>query len=193
MTTDSHSIIFTGIYLKSVMGKLINSGQFNIPPAAPLPLTDILLPNVILGDEAFALNNTMMKPYPRAQSLHDSTKAIYNYRHCRARRTTENVFGIMASYFRIFFTPIHTTPEKIDKIILASCVLHNMMRAEKVPSPSEVTFESTDDIIMPTENLISLSNCNVGRPTTQGSAIREEFKDYFNGAGAVEWQQRMIQ
>lgn len=97
------------------MGKMINEGSFNIPPAAALPSTSVVLPRVILGDEAFALTNTMMKPYPRAQSLLDKSKAIYNYRHCRARRTTENVFGIMASYFRIFFTPIITTPEKIDK------------------------------------------------------------------------------
>ncbi|XP_055308267.1 putative nuclease HARBI1 [Sitodiplosis mosellana] len=133
-----------GIFLKSEMGKLINSGNFNIPPSAALPSTNIVLPNVILGDEAFALTDSMMKPYPRGQSLRDVTKAIYNYRHSRARRTTENCFGIMSAYFRIFFTPIHTTPEKIDKIILASCVLHNMMRDEKIPSQAESAFGNTD-------------------------------------------------
>lgn len=181
----------TGIFLKSVMGQLINSGNFNIPPPAALPSTDIELPTVILGDEAFALNRSMMKPYPRNQSLHDATKAIYNYRHSRARRTTENTFGIMSSYFRIFFTPINTLPEKIDKIILASCILHNMMRDEKIPSPSEPTFDNTDNIALPTENLIGLANA-FGRPTSEGATIREQFKDYFNGIGAVAWQQNMI-
>lgn len=173
------------------MGQRINSGNFNIPPAAALPSTDVVLPNVIIGDEAFALTNTMMKPYPRAQSLHDESKAIYNYRHCRARRTTENVFGIMSSYFRIFFTPIFTTPEKTDKIILASCILHNLMRAEKIPSPCESIFDNTENIIMPTQNLIPLANA-IGRPTIEGAAIREKFKEYFNGAGAVHWQQERI-
>lgn len=173
------------------MGKLINSGHFNIPPPAALPETDVELPNVILGDEAFALTNTMMKPYPRLQSLHDQSKAIYNYRHSRARRTTENAFGIMSSYFRIFFTPIQTNPEKIDKIILASCILHNMMRDEKIKSPSESTFDNTDNIALPTENLIAISNA-IGRPTSEGAAVREKFKDYFNGEGAVHWQQNMI-
>lgn len=173
------------------MGRLINSGNFNIPPPAVLPSTDVELPNVILGDEAFALTRSMMKPFPRAQSLYDRSKAIYNYRHCRARRTTENVFGIMASYFRIFHTPIQTTPEKIDKIILASCILHNMMREEKIPSPSEAHFDDNENVQLPTQNLIAISN-SMGRPTSEGAVIRDKFKEYFNGVGAVDWQQNMI-
>lgn len=173
------------------MGRLINAGNFNIPPPAALPQTDLLLPNVILGDEAFALTNSMMKPYPRQQSLHDKSKAIYNYRHSRARRTTENAFGILSSYFRIFFTPIQTTPEKIDKIILASCILHNLMREEKISSPSESTFDNTDDIVLPTENLVPISN-TMGRPTNEGTNIREQLKAYFNGVGSVYWQDNMI-
>lgn len=173
------------------MGKLINSGNFNIPPPAALPSTNIVLPNVILGDEAFALTNSMMKPYPRVQSLHDGTKAIYNYRHSRARRTTENCFGIMSAYFRIFHTPIHTIPEKIDKIILASSILHNMMRDEQIPSPAESTFGNTDNILLPTDNLIPISNA-LGRPTNEGAFIRDKFKEFFNGVGAVPWQQDMI-
>lgn len=172
------------------MGRLINSGNFNIPPPAALPNTDVVLPNVVLGDEAFALTTSMMKPFPRQQSLYDRTKTIYNYRHSRARRTTENVFGILSSYFRIFHTPISTNPEKIDKIILTSCILHNMMRSEKIPSPSEATFDNTDDIVLPTENLFPMAN-SIGRPMSEGANIRDKFKDYFNGVGAVEWQDTM--
>lgn len=182
---------FIDIFLKSVMGRLINTGNFNIPPPAALPGTDVVLPHVILGDEAFALTKTMMKPFPRAQSLVDRPKARYNYRHCRARRTTENVFGIMVSYFRIFNTPIHTTPDKIDKIVLASCVLHNMMREEKIPSPSEPTFENTDSITLPSDNMMPLSS-SIGRPTSEGATIRDLFKDFFDGIGAVPWQENMI-
>lgn len=173
------------------MGKMVNSGNFNIPPPVALPSSNIILPHVILGDEAFALNCTMMKPYPRAQSLHDESKAIYNYRHSRARRTTENCFGIMSAYFRIFHTPIHTTPEKIDKIILASCILHNMMRDENIPSPSESTFGNVTNVSLPSANLIPLAS-TIGRPTNDGTAIRNKFKDFFNGVGAVSWQHNMI-
>lgn len=177
--------------MKSVMGKLINEDNFNIPPPAPIPSTNVVLPNVILGDEAFALTTKMMKPFPRNQSLYDNSKAVYNYRHSRARRTTENAFGIMASYFRIFHTPINTIPEKIDKIVLGSCILHNLMRDEKICSPLEATFDNVDNVYLPTENLISISNA-IGRPTNDGAIVREKFKDYFIGEGAVQWQQDMI-
>ena len=39
------------------------SGQFNIPEDAFLPGTNILAPHVIVGNEAFALDTFMMKPY----------------------------------------------------------------------------------------------------------------------------------
>lgn len=51
-----------------------------------LPGSDILAPHIFLGDEAFALLENLLKPYPRDQSLHDRTKAIFNYRLSRARR-----------------------------------------------------------------------------------------------------------
>jgi len=97
----------------------------------------------------------------------------------------------MSSYFRIFFTPINTLREKIDKIILTSCILHNMMRDEKIPSPSELTFGNTDSIALPTNNLVGLAN-TMGRPSSEGTIIREQLKDYFNGIGAVQWQQNII-
>nr|CAI5847063.1 unnamed protein product [Callosobruchus analis] len=72
--------------------------EFPIPPPQPLPGMNILVPHVILGDEAFALHEHLMKPYPRNQSVTDKTKAIYNYRLSRARRTT----GL--AFFEYFFS-----------------------------------------------------------------------------------------
>lgn len=173
------------------MGKMIESNNFNLPPPAALPHTNVIVPNMLIGDEAFALTKNMMKPYPRQQSLLDPSKAIYNYRHSRARRTTENAFGIMSSYFRVFFTPVHVKPETIDKIIMGSCILHNMMRSEKISSHSKSVFITVDNLQMPTENLVPVSNA-MGRPTNDGTRACEALKGYFNGIGAVHWQQEMI-
>nr|CAI5843193.1 unnamed protein product [Callosobruchus analis] len=41
-----------------------------------------------------------MKPYQQKGISHE--EKIFNYRLCRARRVVENVFGILASRFRIF-------------------------------------------------------------------------------------------
>ena len=129
-----------------------------------------------------------MKPYPRNQSLIDKSKGIYNYRLSRARRTTENAFGIMCAYFRIFFQPIATSPETTDKVITCACILYNILRDAKVPHPTPAnTSNNNETLPMPTNYLFPLINNNVraGNTPTQ---IREVFKTYFNGLGAVEWQ-----
>lgn len=183
--------LFSGIFLKSSMGQRINNEQFNIPEPSTLPYTDIMLPNVIVGDEAFALNKNLMKPYPRSQAQHDRTKAIFNYRLSRARRTTENAFGVLSSYFRIFFMPIATNPDRTDNIILSCCILHNMLRSQKILSPCEENVGSAIDNEKHVHNLISIVPAT-GRPSTEGSIIRDKFKDYFNASGAVSWQDNML-
>jgi hypothetical protein len=76
----------------------------------------------------FSLTPTMMKPYPQNQAIRDKQKAVYNYRHSRTRRTSENAFGILCQYFRVFYSPITIAPEAADNLIVSSCILHNMLR-----------------------------------------------------------------
>lgn len=177
-------LIFSGIYQKSNFGKRIMNKDFGIPPPQNLPGTDVLVPNVILGDAAFSLHENMMTPYARKQSLTDRTKAVYNYRHSRARRTTENAFGIWCARFRIFFTPINADADKIDKIILAACILHNIIMRDG-------TMHAEDHFELPRENMLPIHG-NAGRPCNDGIITREKLKDYFNGDGAVPWQDRCI-
>lgn len=176
----------SGIFLKSNLGKRIANNQFNIPPAQALPGSDIVLPCVILGDEAFGLHENLMKPYPRGQSLHDKTKAAYNYRHSRARRTSENAFGILCAAFRIFHTAIVAEPKLIDNIIIASCILHNLIRNSRQPK-----VLPTDRFPMPTENVLTIAQRS-GRYNNVAIEVRNSFKNYFNGSGAVSWQDRAI-
>jgi hypothetical protein len=78
----------------------------------------------VLGDKAFKLTTTLMRPHPHEQAKADTEKAVYNYQHCLARRTCENAFGILCQYFRIFFSPIAVDPETTVFIILGS--LHSL-------------------------------------------------------------------
>lgn len=57
-------------------------------------------PFVIVADDAFALENTLMKPYPGTH-IRGSSERIYNYRLSRARVTVENAFGILSAVFRV--------------------------------------------------------------------------------------------
>lgn len=173
-----------GIYLKSKIGKQIQLNKFNIPPPKSLPGTNTVVPHVIVGDEAFALHENLMKPYPRKQSLKEPSKAVYNYRLCRARRTVENAFGILCAYFRIFFQPIATVPETTDKLIISACLLHNLLRDANIHPTTHI---NSNDVMLPKNNFLSLTEHNIRAPCSS-LQIREMFKDYFNGCGAVEWQ-----
>jgi len=111
----------------SNLGKSLENGSLNIPNDEILPNTNISVPYVILGDEAFPLKTYLMRPYPGKQ-LDDLSKQIYNYRVCRTRRVVENCFGILAQKFRIYNRRIQSKPENVDYIILATCVLHNYIK-----------------------------------------------------------------
>lgn len=77
---------------------MLEQHQANLPSPERLPNEPADKPPVdyfFIGDDAFALRNYMMKPYP-SRGL-TKKERIYNYRLSRARRTVENAFGILAN------------------------------------------------------------------------------------------------
>lgn len=177
-----------GVFMRSDMGKRIKNGTFSIPPPKNLPNTNIELPHVIVGDEAFALDINMMKSYPRRAAHDDRTKLVYNYRHSRCRRVSENGFGILCSTWRVFFTPIHCSMKHMNNLVMATCILHNLLRSE----PENVQESRQGEATMtPTANFIPVA-ANVQRSTAEAHRIRDEFKQYFNGTGRLEWQDEHI-
>ena len=56
-----------GIFRHSSLYQLLSSNNFNMPNAKKLPLSDVELAFVILGDEAYPLLGYLMRPYPRRQ------------------------------------------------------------------------------------------------------------------------------
>jgi hypothetical protein len=105
-----------GIFGKSALQAAIEQNKLDLPENS-----------VIVGDDAFPLKEYMMKPYPRRvnQCLKER---VYNYRHSRARRIVGNAFGILATRFRIFFRVIGLEPQKVVKIVKATCAMHNWIR-----------------------------------------------------------------
>lgn len=182
-----------GILAKSQIGKEIYNDEFNFPPPSLLPYSkNIILPHVIIGDDAFKLNKNVMKPYPKKQTLEDRNKAIFNYRLSRARRVTENAFGILCNVFRIFFTPINVKPSTVDLIILASCCLHNMLRNEYLHNnPSKHHKLEDMSFPLPTQNMIPLRGTG-GFACTESFQVRSRFTHYFVREGAVKWQHKQI-
>ena len=82
--------------------------------------------SIIVGDNAFPVRNTLLKPYSKVNLT--LKQKIFNYRLSRARRVSENAFRILAQQFRVFGRPIEQKVSTIVRVIRSACYLHNWLR-----------------------------------------------------------------
>jgi hypothetical protein len=126
-----------------------------------------------------------MKPYSRRNLT--AEEQIANYRISRARRTSENAFGMLANVFRAFHTPIYLQPSKAAKVVLACCALHNYLRSGSNGCGSTAEDCTRDEEI--SSNLFSLKvkQTNFSQAAKD---TREHLKVYFSSVGRFEWQDK---
>lgn len=119
-----------GIFKNTQLFTNLKDGHLSIPP---LPGQPTLVPQVILGDEAFSLIVNLMKPF---SGVHPpgSKERIFNYRLSRGRRVVENAFGIMSSVFRVLRKSMILKPEKAEFIVMACVHLRNFFRNTQISS-----------------------------------------------------------
>jgi hypothetical protein len=156
-------------------------------------------PYVFVADDAFPLSNNIMKPYASRNLTHE--QRVFNYRLSRARRTVENAFGILANKFRVFLTPITLEPSKVEKVVLASCALHNFLRSKSASralyTPTgymDTELDKTHEVIRgvwrsESEGLQPIQRQGTNTYSASSKDIRDELCAYFNSsAGEVPWQ-----
>ena len=114
----------SGIWNKTSLLQGTQGGSVKLPNDEKLPNGEIT-PYIFLGDDVFALKRFMMEPFPQQGLTRE--RRIYNYRHSRARRISENLFGILAFRWRIFFTIINLEPKYVKDVIFTALILHNML------------------------------------------------------------------
>ncbi|KAJ8930109.1 hypothetical protein NQ314_017120 [Rhamnusium bicolor] len=181
--------------------------QESIPPEERLAATlrflatDENLNFVFVGDEAFALHNYILKPYSQKELTHD--KRVFNYRLSRCRNVVENTFGFIASVFRILHTKISVSPQNINYIVLAICILHNNLKETASAYTVTSTFDKEDNRTCEvTEGDWRNENSNYLTPlrgirTTntplEAKNNREAYLKFFKENGQVEWQDEMIE
>lgn len=108
-----------GVFKNCDLWKIVENGT-GLPKDKPLPGRIFAAPYVIVADDAFALHKHIMKPFPGHQKKR-SKRRIFNYRLSRARRCSENAFGIVSSVFRVLRKPMLLNPEKVPLLrVLAS-------------------------------------------------------------------------
>ncbi len=95
---------------------------------------------------------------------------------------------------QVFEKPMALEPEKAEKVTLAACTLHNYIRANR--PQSDVTTPDSMDTDNGEQNFAGLGGIAAihrgQNASNRAKEIRNKFCDHFNGAGAVEWQNRMV-
>ena len=138
-----------------------------------------------------------MKPFPMRGLT--TEQRIYNYRLSRARRVVENAFGILANRFRIFQTAINLAMYKVDTVVLACCVLHNYLRRHVQGYAASAPDREADRSGISNREegqeclagLTSVDRVPSRLPTQSARQSRLDYLAYFNGIGAVSWQNEM--
>lgn len=178
-----------GVLRNSVLWDKMNENTLNLPNPHPLPGRQANVPYVFVADSAFALSDTVMKPYP-GNHPEQSKKRNFNRALSKARVKVENVFGIMTSVFRVFKHPMLLQPDKASIVTMTCVYLHNFLRksraSQHIYSPPESFDRVINSIFVPgtwrNENplngLIPLGS-HPRRAANSAQNIREEFAEYF--------------
>ncbi|KAF4517884.1 hypothetical protein B566_EDAN001838 [Ephemera danica] len=103
-----------GILQRSDLGLALHNRMLNLPAPDLLPNSNVTFPYYFVGDEAFPLGPSLMRPYPG--KFLEREKKVFNYRLSRARRTIENAFGIFVARWRIFKKPIQATTKTVTTV-----------------------------------------------------------------------------
>jgi hypothetical protein len=177
-----------GIFANSNLGQaLMPPNSLNLPDDAHIEGVEQLgkLPYVVVGDEAFPLQKHLMRPYPGRQCT--LAQQAYNYRHSRARRIVECAFGILAARWRIFHTKIGVHPDRVNVIVQATTVLHNLLQNDSTPSTAAELMDDPREAVAGMEGLRALGT----RGTTDAANIRDTFCHYFETC-PLPWQMGYI-
>lgn len=188
-----------GVWKQSTLFQQLNeaSNPLNFPDPDEIVGIRDPKPYFIVADDAFALSVNLLKPYGRR--FLTKKQVIFNYRLSRARIVVENTFGILSTRFRILRREIEMRPEGAEKIVMATVVLHNMLR-QKAPSyigPRSVDYtDENHDIVeglwRREPPLDSLQSTHRRNPTQAAQALRDRLSDYFlQREGELSWQYRM--
>jgi hypothetical protein len=187
------------IYNASELKECVEDGTIGFPDPDPIPNDYQDVPYFFIGDDAFALRPTMMKPYSLRGLTND--ERIFNYRLSRARRVVENSFGILANLFQVLLTAMQHHPSTVKVIVKACMVLHNLMRT-RYPRLQNQQLDRAEDMnreFIPgawrqgrnLEDTHTVAGSNTS--SKEGKKQRNLLKHWVNSpAGAVPWQDRMI-
>lgn len=172
----------------------IERGSIFFPPELPIS-EDVSIPFHFVADDAFPMSERILKPF--SHRFLSQRQQIFNYRLSRARRVVENAFGIISSRFRILKGEIQMNVDDATNVVLAICVLHNILRQKcgraYMPPGTYDTEDADHNIVVGEwrrdEPLYGLSTPQGRNVTNMAKHMRENLAYYFlTENGEVAWQ-----
>ncbi|GFX05791.1 nuclease harbi1-like protein [Trichonephila clavipes] len=125
-------------------------------------------------------------------------RKFFNYRTSRARRVSENAFGILAWRFRVFSKAVEPKPDTIDRVILAACSLHNWLRKTSpghyMPQNALDREDFNTGEVTPGQwrlhanTLRPVTSLGSNNPNRTAIQIRQQFMKYFTEENPLPWQ-----
>lgn len=186
----------TDFYSKMINNDLSLPGPQTLPGVEPGSAEYARIPYVMVADDAFALSENCIKPYPY-RGLTDKER-IFNYRLSRMRRVTENAFGIWSNRFRVFAKQNSMSPENAEKVVLATVALHNMLREKSselyTPSGYVDHYDVQGNLVdgdWRSEGMLwnpLKVNPKANKAPKTAKDIRDRLAEYFFDQGQVPWQ-----
>lgn len=82
--------------------------------------------------------------------------------------------------------PINLKLENIEKVVMATCVLHNFLRSKRGENYIPVNQSDTEDanVLKKKDNFMSLQKGHNRHTSESCKAVRDLFKNYFYNEGA---------
>lgn len=104
----------------------------------------------------------------------------------------ECVSGILVSKWRCLKTELQIELEHVDKVVITTCLFHNILIDKEGLNESALqtinTLNAAEDLVRSTIR----GSKRYNRAAQEAYDIRDQFRIYFNGEGAVGFQYNEI-
>lgn len=162
-----------GVFASSAIGEGMEKKTLNVPPPSALPNSENLgpLPYVMVGDAAFPLKTYLMRPFPGR--LLPQWRETFNDRLSTARKVVECAFGILTSRWRVVLNRLQMSPDYVDSVVMAACILHNFLMT---PAQAQRWLEEAEGM---RRRLREHRNMGGHRGRREAYAVREKYAAFF--------------
>ena len=106
--------------------------NFTLFPDSPKIINGTSIPIMLLGDPAYPLMDNLMKPYSDNGRL-SPEEFEFNRRLSSCRVSVEHAFGRLKSRWRILSKTMDIYLENIPNVVMACCILHNIVESHGNP------------------------------------------------------------